>query len=100
MLIIAVIIGAVYAIIFLSQRDKIIVQGEVVDTEFFEYYNGMYTNHYINLTFDNNETYTVFLEEDYYDFTVNSELILYLTKPSYNEYWEISKIVKVPGDDE
>ena len=88
MVVIAIVAGT-YS--FLTAEDAII-EGEVVGYE-------LDGKSYMNVTFDNGETYRILIDEDYYDFTVNSKIILYLRSGGLDDYWEIVKMVKMPSEE-
>ena len=78
-------------------RETKFIEGEVIDYKIISENNylGGKTN-YLILTFDNNESYKFSIREEFYDFTVNSRLILKITKGGQEIAWSIEQIIKVP----
>lgn len=95
-------IGAVCTIGYnILYTERTIAQGAIIDTETYTFSNSLSTFYYLNLTFDNGETYTVSInEDDYYDFTMHSEVILYLSRGALCDTWSIDKMIKVPSEGE
>lgn len=74
------------------------VQGEVTDYDIFD--------DYINITFNNNQSFDIVYQENM-DFTVNSQLIVKLKRYDYDgvflssdDYWRVDSITKVPSKEE
>ena len=77
--------------------ETVIVEGKIVDTEFYvEKIGGMMTRNILKITMDDGTVYDVLILEDSYDFTVNSKLIMKLSKGGQSDVWTIHKLIKVP----
>jgi hypothetical protein len=78
-------------------RETKYIEGVVIDYEIVKEPNFLGgTNDFLVLTFDNNETYKFHMDEDMYDFTVNSKLILRISKGGLSKSWGIIKMIRVP----
>ena len=76
--------------------ETIIVEGKIVETEFWTDETALYDIDYLNITLDSGEEYIIRMWDNEYDLTVNSKLILKLKGNSDTNIWEIKKIIKVP----
>lgn len=79
-------------------RQNIYVEGELTGFDIVEEQNviGIPSTYYV-LTFDNNQSYKCHLDEEFYDFTVNSTLVMKLSKGGHESVWEIRNIIKIPS---
>ena len=81
----------------LDNMEEVTIVGEVTDVEVFD--------DYLLITFNNNteEVFKVDYPDDTTDLTVNSELIVKLSRTTHDgiilkmdKYWDIDSIVKIP----
>lgn len=81
---------------YFSGEDEMI-ESSVVDVD-------ISNEEYMVISFDNGESYNVAYGDENLDFTVNSELIVYLhfdetwLIPNTDKIWGVKQIIKVPGD--
>jgi hypothetical protein len=79
-------------------REYKIVEGNVIDYRIDWISNNLGGERPILvLTFDNGETYKLNIwNDDRYDFTKQSTLVLEITRTRSNDTWDIVKFIKVP----
>ena len=101
---IVIVVIIVAAVIFLLasselRKETIVVEGVIVDIELYTPNLISFTDKtYLNVTFEDGEMYSIYLSDDYYDFAVNSKIILKLQGYRDTNRWSIVKFIKVPGE--
>jgi len=81
-----------------ATREQETVEGKIIDTEFSSETTFGLTKDILEITMEDGSTYKIMVTDDFYDFTVNSRLILKLSRYTGAEYWCLDKVIKVPDN--